>query len=145
MEKYIKTNGLNEIIDVFFSYQKNKFDGTEILIEENVGAPFKHKINNKYISNEYGIFIFKYISGSIVEKTPAEIEAEINTNYLPNYIVLKLDEIRTKLYMYWPDSSKTISALKAQYDVVKTASSGWSSISDVDTAYDNFITFMDLS
>jgi hypothetical protein len=53
--------------------------------------------------------------------------------------------IRELLYTRWPDSSKTIAALKAQYDVVKSDSSSWTSLAEVDTAYDNFVTFMDLS
>ncbi len=143
MNKYIKIDGSNNIIDVFYEYQKGKFDGSEIFFEFD--ETLKHKINGKSISNEQGIFIFTWDGSVVVEKTPAEITAEINTDYLPVYIPEKLDEIRTLLYTRWPDSGKTIAALKAEYDNVKTASSGWTSISDVNTAYDNFVTFMDLS
>ena len=74
MNKYIKINQNNEIIDVFFEYQKNKFDGTEILLETT--DKIKHKINGKSISNEYGLFIFQYNNGSIVEKNQTEIDLE---------------------------------------------------------------------
>lgn len=145
MNKYIKINENNEIVDVFFTFQKNKFDGTEIIIEENVPSPYKHKINGKSISNEYGFWIFKFIESVVVEKTNSEIEIEVNTYYLPVYIEKRLLELRQLMYTRWVDSSKTGAANQAQYKIAKTNMAGSTSLSEVDTEYNNFELFMNLS
>ena len=74
MDKYIKINQNNDIIDVFFNHQKSKFDGTEILLETT--DKIEHKINGKSISNEYGVFIFQYINESIINKKQSDIDIE---------------------------------------------------------------------
>jgi len=38
-----------------------------------------NKINGKYISNEYGTYIFYWVSSAIVEKTQSEIEASLKS------------------------------------------------------------------
>ena len=96
---------------------------------------------NLTIGDGNGTKRYKIVDGSHVLRT----QEEMDTDYLPIYKEEKLTELRELLYTRWPDSSKTIAALKAQYDVVKAASSEWDSLTDVDTAYDNFTTFMDLS
>lgn len=56
-----------------------------------------------------------------------------------------IEKARQLLYSSWPDSSKTIAALKAQYDVLKSDSASWTSFTDADSAYEDFEVFMDLS
>ena len=96
---------------------------------------------NLQTTDDNGIWRYKIVNGNHVLRSQEEIDAD----YLPIYKEEKLTEIRELLYTRWPDSSKTIAALKARYDVVKGASSGWADTSEVDTAYNDFVTFMDLS
>jgi hypothetical protein len=77
MEKYIKINQKNEIIDLFYDHQKIKFDGTEIQLKDEPKPTFK--INGKSISNEHGVFIFTWDGSKVVEKKKAEIDADPKT------------------------------------------------------------------
>lgn len=144
MDQYIKTDGSNNIIDTFFDFQKNKFDGTEILFESDVTPPFKQKINGKSISNEFGTFIFTWDGSDATEKTSTEIETEENINLLPEYKTQKIAEGRNILYTQWPDSSKTVTALKNQYLIFKTNVQSATTIAEVDTELTDFITFIDI-
>ena len=82
-KKYIKIEGYN-VTDVFFEYQEEKFDGNEIFLEEVEER--RHNIKGKSISNDYGAFIFKYNSGTITEKTPAEIASDpVTIQYFAGY------------------------------------------------------------
>ena len=81
MKRYIKVNTKNEIIDLFFEAWKDRFDGTEIYLDDKDFGDVT--IDGKYISNDYGASIFEYNSGTITEKTPAEIASD------PNFIGYK--------------------------------------------------------
>jgi len=78
-----------------------------------------------------------YSSGLVFAKTEQMLTNE--------YAAIKLNEIKELVSNDFPDSSKDVSALIAQYKIIKSASFGWTTIAQVDTAYDNFIAFMDLS
>lgn len=138
MNKYIKINQNNEIIDVFFEHQKNKFDGSEILIG-NVNPPYKRKINNKSISNDFGIYIFTWDGIQIFEKSQVEIDNET----LPIYISKKIDLIKILILNQWINSSKNIAQIKEQYDLLKSQSLTWTTVAQVDTEIDNFIEWLD--
>ena len=84
MKRYIKVNAKNEIIDLFFEVWKDRFDGTEIYLDDKEFPDAK--INGKYILNDYGASIFKYNSGTITEKTPAEIASDpVTIQYFIEY------------------------------------------------------------
>ena len=85
MKKYIELNNKNEIIDVFFDYQSSKIASTTKIFLEDTDIK-KHKINGKSISNTDGVFLFKYIDNSIIEKTMEEIDADQKT----------IEEVRNK-------------------------------------------------
>jgi len=141
MNKYIKTNSNNEIIDVFFPYQESKFDGTEIFLEDD--PTMKHKINGKSISNEYAIWLFKYIENSVVEKIPSEILLEINLDYLPIYKQQKIDEMTDYILKKLLQWSKAITAIQAQYNNVFIVSvEGAASMAEVDIIYNDMITWL---
>ena len=79
MKRYIKINERNEIIDLFFEVWKNRFDGTEILLDET--SDMSPYINGKCISTEDGLPLFKYVNGTIVEittyiKTQAQLDSD---------------------------------------------------------------------
>jgi len=97
--------------------------------------------DNLQIFNENGVYLYKVISGNIIARTQSEIDAD----YLIIYKDKKLTELRELLYTSWPDSSKAIAALKENYDLSKSSIESATSISEIDTAYNNFVTFMDLS
>lgn len=56
-----------------------------------------------------------------------------------------IQRARNLYYTRFPDSSKTIAAIQAQYANLKTNSVTWTTILEVNTAYNDFETFMDLS
>lgn len=91
------------------------------------------------VKNTNGIYQYKRVSGEIVARTQAEIDAD----YLPVYIAQKIDDARELLYTRWPDSSKTIAANQARYQSFKGGT--YADIAAVDSEYDDFVTFLDLS
>ena len=92
------------------------------------------------VTDENGTYRYKVVDGSHVLRT----QPELDTDYLPTYITEKLNELRELFTTRWSDSSKAISANQAQYNIAKTNISGASSLTDVDTAYSTFESFMDL-
>ena len=90
MKKYIKINTNNEIIDVFFKHQVNKFDGSEIFLEEV--ETLQHKINGKSISDEFGNPIFKYENEEIIEYE--------NIDFLKNLKNKKKSKVRQEFANY---------------------------------------------
>ena len=72
-------------------------------------------------------------------------QSEIDRDYLPIYKAEKIEEIKSLLRTRDYDSSKTQAALKAQYEILKAGWSILATIEEVDTAYNDFIVFMDLS
>jgi hypothetical protein len=73
MKRYIGIDKNNIIIDLFFEDDKNKFDGTEILLDE-VESKKDIKINGQYRSDDDGVSIFKYENGKIKLRSKLEIE-----------------------------------------------------------------------
>lgn len=65
MKRYIKLNKDNEIADLFFEVWKDRFDGTEIFLDEVDGMDVY--INGKCISDDIGNPLFKYEKGKVVE------------------------------------------------------------------------------
>ena len=75
MKRYIKLNSDNEIIDLFFEVWKDRFDGTEILLDEV--EEMNCYINNKCISDEYANPVFKYIKGKIIDNDMSKYKDKI--------------------------------------------------------------------
>ena len=76
-----------------------------------------------------------YWNGSIVQlKTNEMLVAE----HLENEIA----EARSFFNSRWVDSDKTVAANQAQYKIFKNGD--YSTIEEIDIAYDNFISFMDV-
>jgi len=73
MNKYITTNN-ETITDVFFSYQAEKMKNQDKILFESDATEIKHEINGKSISNEDGLFIFKWNGSEAIEKTQLEID-----------------------------------------------------------------------
>ena len=140
MNKYIKINLSNEVIDVFFEYQKNKFDGTEILLG-NVKPPYKHKINNKSISDEFGNFIFTWDGIQIFEKSQTEIDA---TGF-NDYKKFKIKELKNIILNNWPlEINKTSAQLKTFWDDFNVVSETWENKTDADSDYEDALVWLGL-
>ena len=75
-----------------------------------------------------GIF-YKWETSAWVEDIPRCKEAKVN-------------EARNTSATRWIDSSKTVAAIQAQYKVFKAGN--YSTIAEVDTAYNNFISWMEI-
>lgn len=75
MKRYIKLNSDNEIIDLFFEAWKDRFNGTEILLDE-VEEMDCH-INSKCISDEFGNPVFKYIKGKVTDNDMSKYKDKI--------------------------------------------------------------------
>lgn len=75
MKRYIKLNSENEIIDLFFEVWKDRFDGTEILLDEVENMDCH--INGKCISDEYGNPIFQYIKGKLIHNDMSKYKDKI--------------------------------------------------------------------
>jgi tRNA nucleotidyltransferase (CCA-adding enzyme) len=133
MNKYIKVDGSNLIIDVFFTFQKSKFDETEIFLEDT--EIIKHKINNKSISDEYGNYIFEYVSGVITE---------VATDLVAGYKKKKKEELESIFKNNWLDTTRTMAEIKTKWATFKTNASSWTTIAEVDTAFDAAITWLGL-
>jgi len=142
MNKYIEINENNEIIDVFFDWQKEKMQSsTKILLEEDT-TETKHKINGKSISEEFGCFIFLYNNGTITEKTQSEIET--SAEYIIRYKKIKRDELKAYIES---DSitdgiTKTIPEIKIKWQQFKTNSSNWTTKQEIDDAFNEAVTWL---
>ena len=62
MKRYVKLNSKSEVIDLFFEIWKDRFDGTEILLDE-VKDTTDCYINGKCISDEFGNPNFQFNNG----------------------------------------------------------------------------------
>lgn len=133
--RYIKTNSNNEIIDIFHDYQIQKFDETEIELDSNSG----YMINGKYISNEYGIYLFIY-DGSITEKTESEIDSDSDAVARLKQYYLSL--IPDKAVMSFLNGIHTWAELQTAWQNFKNNSSSWTTITEVNTAWDNAVNYL---
>ena len=100
------------------------------------------RVEASYARPQIGISEMQYLEEPSFE--PAIYDGTKWIEDAEKYAERKIDEIRGLVTSRWVDSSKTIAALKAQYDVFKGASSSWTSFAEVDSAYNDFIIFMDL-
>ena len=139
IEKFIKINNDNFIVDVFFENQKNKFDGTEISIGKFPTRDFK--IFDKYISDEEGNFIYKFIDKNIIELTIDEI---YTGNILNKYKIKKRDELKTTILQEWPNVDKTMAQIKAQWNTFKTNVVAATTKTEVDAFFDNAYAWLGL-
>jgi hypothetical protein len=140
MNKYIKINENDEIIDVFFEYQTKKIDGNEIFLEDT--QDIRHKLNEKSISNEYGIYIFKWTNESIVEKTQIEIENDVNfIIWYRQYLKTKLNEVIGKNLL---DINRSLEDIKNQWESFKITCIPLETKAELDTAYNNAISWLGL-
>jgi len=144
MRKYIKVNGNDRIVDVFFEYQKAKIDGSEIFLEDT--DYICHRINDKSISDENGNFIFVWNGTAVVEKTQTEIDDYFNNNLLTDYKIKKRDQlgknIGDNLLKYIKPGTRSIEDIVTQYNQFVTNSSSWTTKQDVDDAFNTAITWL---
>ena len=78
---YIKTDSAGNITDVNSSIFISDLTSW-IEIDEGTGDKYAHaqgQYFKKPLINDYGIYIYKYSNGVILEKTEEEIEAEISS------------------------------------------------------------------
>ena len=61
---------------------------------------------------------------------------------IDKYLIAKIEDARNISTTRWIDSSKAVTAIQANYNVFKNGS--YSTITEVETAYNNFINFMEL-
>jgi len=138
MNKYIKVNASNEITDVFFEWQKNKFDGTEILLEDT--TIIRHSVNNKSISNDYGVYIFTWDGTMATEKTQTEIDD--NPDFITDYKKQKKDQLFAYIASNLYDINRTLDQIRTQWTSFKTNAASWTTKQDVDDAYDQAIVWL---
>lgn len=134
MNKYIKINTNNEIIDVFFECQ-DKFDGTEILIGD---LPKTHKINDKSISDEYGTFIFTWSGSEAIEKDAAEVEQAS----LGKYKAQKRDALFTLIMGSLLSTSRTLQELQDQWPAFAAAAIAAETKQEIDTLFNNAVNWL---
>lgn len=142
MNKYIEINQNNEIIDVFFDWQKPKMKSqTKILLEEDT-QDTKQRINGKSISVDVGEFIFTYIDGVVTERIQEEIES--SATYIQKYKKLKKDEMEyfvnnnsltDGITRDWPD-------IKARWQQFKADSENWTTKQEIDDAVNQAKTWL---
>jgi len=141
MKKYIKVNVNGEICDVFFKYQKDKFDGTEILISD---TDKKHKLADyrtpdelKSISDEMGNYIFWYSNSNI-------IEVSTETLFVNKYKKQRYRDLKALIKDNLVFSDKSIDQIKNQIANLKSQHESWQTRSEVDTAFDTFIDWLNI-
>lgn len=139
MNQYILVNNNNEITDVFYEYQKKKMQNPDkILFGDFDNKIIKHKINGKSISDKFGTFIFKYIDETVVEKT----QAEIDVDSVPKYKKIKKEQLFNYIKNNEYDINKTLNEIRTAWAQFKTNASSWTTIQDVDNAYDQAIIWL---
>lgn len=135
MERYIKINNSNLICDLFFKYQKNKFDGNEILLDD---LPEKSLlINDKYISDENGNYIFEYDEGEIIE-----IDPYIDTDILLLYKLKKRDELYALMWPATIEGNRTLDDIITQWATFKANAPTWTTKAQVDAAFETAKTWL---
>jgi len=140
MNKYIKINGepTPEVIDVFFEYQKNKFDGSEILLEDT--TVIKHKLRVKgsdpwsSICDDYGHYLFGWVANKLVA-------LDKSGEYLQKYKKNALDEIKMWINLNWSDCTKTMAQIQARIQTEKSNASSLTTTADVDAVVEDFKTW----
>ena len=124
---------------------KNRYKVESTIItgsDASFTAPeFYETDENLQVENENGIYLWKIVDNILTARSSAEIDAD----YLEIYRAEKLEALRELFVNNWPDSSKAISANQAQYNNAKSGIAGAADIAEVDTEYNTFVEFMDLS
>jgi len=80
-----------------------------------------------------------------IEEAENDFEKWNGSNWIDDvdkYFVSKINKARITSITRWIDSSKTVAAIQAQYKVFKEGN--YSTIAEVDTAYNNFISWMEI-
>jgi len=133
--RYIKTSVDNNIIDLFHEWQKSKFDGNEIYLDDNEGF----KINGKSISSEYGVPIFNWINSSVVDRTALDIDGDADAvaRIKQKYLSLLPDKIVMSLL----NGNRTLSELQTAWANFKSNASTWDTLTKVETAWNNALTY----
>jgi hypothetical protein len=141
MNKYIKINEDNEIIECFYEYQKNMFDGTEILLGD---FPKKSSLNGKGIFDQWGYPIFIWDGNNIIEKTQNEIDS--NPKFIQWYKQKKKVELNKYIGNNLLDIIKPgireLSDIIVYWNNFKTNSSSWITKQQVDNAFDTAINWL---
>jgi len=138
MKRYIKKNAENLIIDLFFEWQKNKFDGAEIEISDGD----KLKIDGKSISNEFGTPIFEMIGDTPTERSQLDIDND------PDFIKRYKQHLKSKLKSIIDNEiievSRTLAEIRTKWNDFKTTAASETTKSGLDTLYNNAITWLGL-
>ena len=142
MKKYIKVNNNHEIVDVFFDYQKSKFDGTEIFLEDV--SLKEHKINGESISNYCGVFKFTWFGQFVFAKTPVEMGGSVVE--VNKYKRQKRDELFEIINgsLFKVLLTRDLDEIKTQWDALVATSANWKTLSEVDTAFHNALSWLGL-
>lgn len=138
MDQYIIVDNNNNIIDTFFTYQKDKIKIPAKILYQSDVSEIKHKINGKSISNEYGAYIFRWTGSVAVERSATEIEADFIQDYKKQKKEQLFQYIRDNLY----DINRTLDQIRTQWASFKTNASSWTTVQQVDDAYDQAIVWL---
>jgi len=146
MIKYIKVNAGNEVIDVFFARQKYKFDGSEIEIDDRAPGLKLHNSSSidddfHWISDAYGQPTFEYVAG--FGGCYKLDDTVILARFLVKYKQQRLQELKTYIRENWMDGTRTPDQIKTQLANAKSQASSWTTVAEVDNAYNTFITWID--
>ena len=138
MKKYIKLDG-TDIIDVYFEYQKEKFNPSDIMLEETEIIEHKLRVKSsdpwKSISDEYGNPIFRWISNAVQSQNT---DAKFLIKYKKQKVAQLKEVIKENLF----EVTRTLDQIRTQFGNVKTSSTSWTTVAEVDTAYNQFITWL---
>ena len=114
-------------------------DGQEILYRG------KNQIPDSIEINSWPLIDDQPAHKSLCYYTSTGVELKTTSMLVEEYANEKIEEMRNLIYTRWIDSSKAVTALKAQYDVFKTNALSATSTSEVDDEYETLETWLDLS
>lgn len=108
MKRYIKINPEFFIVDIFPELRTEKFDGTEIYLDD-WGSDCH--LNGKCITDSMGVPMFQYINNTVIENYPESKRIESEEKILNSYRGIKITEIKQKanevIIARYPDWKQT--------------------------------------
>lgn len=138
MERLIKVDGHNRIIDLFFRWQKEKYATYDYYLDDHAYEGLK--INGKSISDEYGNPIFIYI-GDRAQEIPIETR-ESDPDFIAKYKKIKKEELQNILKNEWLDVTRTQEEIKTRWQTFKQNASSWTTKDEIDTAFNQAVTWL---
>lgn len=96
---YIKTDDENNVIDINSSaFISDTTDWKEI--DSGDGDRYRHAQGNYFsnsLTDEYGVYRYRYVDGNIIEKTSEEMKSEYNLKMLGVFKISKIADSKDKL------------------------------------------------